>query len=96
MSFFIVAFIVCDYQPFLSAIAVYKVRRVLKKKKSRALKSVKEDFYTGSIINAIMRDQMVTSYLKLQVTSLWDNFPYWNFVSHFLSSSISLPEASFS
>lgn len=100
ISFFIVAFIICDYQPFLPVITVYKVRRILKtktnKKKNRALKSIKEDFYTGLIINAIVGDQVMTSYLKLQVTSLWDNFPYWNFVSHFLSSSISLPETSFS
>ena len=40
------------------------------------------------------RKLVVTSDLKLQVTSLWGNFPCWNFASHFFSSSISLPEAS--
>ena len=40
------------------------------------------------------RKLVVTSDLKLQVTSLWGNFPCWNFASHFFSSSISLPEMS--
>lgn len=40
-----------------------------------------------------MGNQVVTSHLKLQVASLWGNFPYWNFVPLFLSSSISFTEA---
>lgn len=71
MSLFMVAFIVCDHQSFLFVIIVYKIGRVKKKKKSKAFKNIKEDPYTGSITNAITKNQVVTSYLSLQVTSLW-------------------------
>lgn len=74
MSFFSVAFIVCDYQSFLFVIVVYKIGRV--KKKSKAFKNIREDPYTRSITNAITQNQVMTSYLSLQVTSLWGNFPY--------------------
>ena len=82
---------------FLTTEPPRKPRKSLFKKRereSRTLKNIKEDPYTGSITNAIIENQVVTSYLKLQVTSLWGNFPCWNFASHFFSSPISLPEAS--
>ena len=62
MSFFMVAFIVCDHQSFLFVIIVHKVGKVFLKSEtdrqteSRTLKNIKENPYTGSITNAIMEN----------------------------------------